>query len=967
MIVSTEVMNVKMGAKDLSRILLLLILSVCIMINSLYIESPVLGMPLSIAFFFVASAGAGEVFFPQENKFFKIALGFAVFFALTALFGSILIVSAQFSRLLSLVLVSVIGLVFGVLSLRIRGASGGRSLDLEAGERHGDGVPLYLACGAFIFFVALAFRALVAARTGEGMTSVWLTIPNYFLPAFFVCSLLLMFVLFFTHANIGLKLSLVSVYSFLARSLFWIVWYPGRYGDPWMHLGRSRFIDATAMPYSYSKLLQEFLIHDLIKNNAQYAPLVLVTRMFNVDIYWIHILFVPFLWSFLVPLFSYKLAELLAKGRSEKFPLIAALVAGLFPSLVIWGTVSVPNSLGFIFFFFVVLLMFYWVRTGKKQIWALSLLVTVTTFFAHALPAIFALMFFLWVTVFRKFSRAIEKIIFYLLLFALYPFALYMFNVQFSLGGLFALESFCSLLSDIVTVMSFVGLLGLVLCVRSRYVHRRNMLVILAFYVMIIFEYYFSMYGVSSLPYGAHRILVMADLLLLPFAALGLIEVVNVLGIVFSYVNLSPFLKRIKVRLSPWSAGFALICLVLSTQATLALYQAYPDEEITAIQPAIYMMDAIYYINSTAPGPYVVLCDTQLANIAIGLLGIDYGYLGGGRGLFGMPEFSYKTILLYNEMVRSPSPSIMQDAIDFAGWADVAYFVVSIMAGANFKSAWKETSMILPDYAVFGNKTADEDGKLYVFKYPPPVNEELGPPVKVKFDEGGLTEYVNTTLSYIFETEVNSTLTLSGHTSYNITEYPMSWVFLDLRINNASEQFDEASDINTFVYVKGLKPDDVLTMKWQWNRNYPSAVWKEDSFKEGWRTHDLYPGTLVPKLVTDGNILNMSYSFTRGPYQYYYYIKPVNITIVGNQYVMVRWRSDGPIAVVAYYYELGLSSGVQVVPLGSESGDWTVTIVELPQNLRVTYVMVGISNLRARDLTGVRTLSVDYILISTSS
>lgn len=954
----------KVSTKDLSRILLLLILSVCIALNSLYIESPVLGLPLSIAFFCVSSTEVGEVFFPQEKKFFKVTLGFATFFTLTALFGSILIISAQFSRLLSLGSVSVLGLAFSVLSLRIRSAREEPSLDLKAEERHGEAVLLYLVSGAFMVYVALAFRALVAARTSEGMTSVWLTIPNYFLPAFFVCSLLLMFVLFFTHAHIALKLFFISVYSFLARSLFWIVWYPGRYGDPWMHLGRSRFIDATAMPYSYSKLLQEFLIHDLIKNNAQYAPLVLLTRMFNVDIYWIHVLFVPFLWSFLVPLFSYKLAEMLTKRRSEKFSLIAALVVCLFPSLVIWGTVSVPNSLGFIFFLFVVLLMFYWVRTGKKQIWALSLLVTVATFFAHALPAIFALMFFLWVTVFRKFSRVIVKVVFYLLLFALYPFALYLFNVQFSLGGLFALESFGSLLSDIVTVMSFFGLLGLVLCVRSRYVHRRSMLVTFAFYVMIILGYYLSMYGVSGLPYGAHRTLVMADLLLLPFVALGLIEIADVLATVFSSFSLSAsFSKRVKIRFSPRSAGFTLICLFLSAQATFALYQVYPHKEITEIQPAAYMMEAIYYINSTAPGPYVVLCDTQLANIAIGLLGIDYGYLGGGRGLFGMPEFTYPTIVRYSKMVRSPSLSIMQDAMDFAGWADVAYFVVSIMAGTNFKGAVEETSVILPVDAVFG------DGKLYVFRYPLPIVKVPGPSVKVVFDEGGLTEYVETENSYFegLEAEINSTLTLSGHTSYNITEYPMHWAFLDLRINNASEQFDEASDINTFVYVKGLKPDDVLTVKWRFNRNYPSAVWKEDSFKEGWRTHDLYPGTLVPKLVTDGNILNMSYSFTPGPYQYYYYIKPVNITIVGNQYVMVRWRSDGPIAIVAYYYELGLSSGVQVVPLGSESGDWTVTIVELPQNIKVTYVMVGISSLMARDLSGVMKLSVDYILVSTSS
>ena len=958
MMVSTEVMNVKVGRKDLSRVLLLAILSVCIALNSLYIESPVVGLPLSIAFFFVASAGIGEVFFRQEKKFFKVTLGFATFFALTALFGSVFIISAQFSRLLSLVLVSVIGLVFSVLSLRIRDAREERSLDFKARKRRGEGVPLYQASGAFMVLVALAFRALAVARTGEGVTSVWLTIPSYFLPTFFVCSLFLMFVLFFTRAHITLKLFLIFVYSFLARSLFWIVWYPGRYGDPWGHLGKSRFIDRTGMPYAYSWMLQNFLIHDLIKHEAHYAPLVLISRLFNVDMYWVNILFIPFLWSFLVPLFSYKLAETLAKGRSEQFPLIAALVTSLVPSLVIWGTVSVPNSVGFIFFLFVVFLMFYWVRTGKRQVWGLSLLVTTLAFFAHVLPAFFALMFFLLVTVFQKFSRAIVKVVFYLLLFPLYPLVLYLFGAQFSLGGLFVLESFGSLQSDIVTVMTFFGLLGLVLSLRSRYVDRRNMLLVFAFYVMIVFEYYLSMYGMSGLPFGAHRILVMADLLLLPFVALGVFEVVNVLARVFSYVKMNPsLLKKAEVRFSPRSAGFTLVCLILSAQATLALYQAYPHEEITDIQPAVYMMDAIYYINSTAPSPYVVLCDTQLANIAIGLLGIDYGYPGGERGWFGIPDFAYPTIVLYSKMVRSPSLSILQEAIDSAGWAEVAYFVLSVMAGENFERALEETLKILPIDAEFG------DGNLYVFKYPLPVVEEPGPSVKVIFDDGVSTKYVETKSTYMFEIEINSTLTLSGYTSYNITGYPMHWTFLDLTVNNASRQFDETSDINTFVYVKDLEPEDVLTVKWRWNRNYGSAVWKEDSFKEAWRTHDLYLGTITPTIVTDGNILNMSYSFTPGPYLYYYYIKPVNITAAGNQSIMVRWRSDGPITAISYYFESGLASGVSIVPLGSESGDWTVTIVELPQNITVTYVLVGINNLKARDLSGVRTLSVDYILI----
>jgi len=417
--------------------------------------------------------------------------------------------------------------------------------------------------------------------------------------------------------------------------------------------------------------------------------------------------------------------------------------------------------------------------------------------------------------------------------------------------------------------------------------------------------------------------------------------------------------KRVRLNLNSRLIALALISLFVSAQATSTLYQAYPQKEAVYYQPSAYMIEAIQFINADAPSRYVVLCDFTIARVAIGFLGIDYGWAGGVRGIFGMPEWTYPTMAMYADMIKKPSIGIMQQAMNSFN-ATVSYFVVWV-GQSGFDEIVQRTSEILPVNRVFG------DEKLYIFRYPLPVIEESGPPVKVIFDDGVLTKSVETRLTYMVETEINSTLTLSRYTSYNITEYPMHWTFLDLKVNNVSRPFDNSSDINSFVYVKGLKPDDVLTVKWRWNHNYPSTVWKDDSFRNGWRTHDLYKGTMIPTIVSDGAILNISYSFTSGPYSYYYYVKPVNISTTENQYIIVRWKSDSTVAVVAYYSELGLGSGFEVVRMGSESIDWTVTTVELPSNARITYVMVGISNIRTRNISGVKTLSVDYILISTSA
>ena len=937
-----------MSSKNLAKTLLLLSLWLCILFNALFVRSAIIGIPFSLAFFFVASCAVGNVFFSREKKFFRITLGLATFLVLTALFGSVLIVLASFAEIWCLVMVGVTALVFSALSHRMRDVHAQVENSQSETKDKIRSLGLYFAVGAFVVFVLIGFYALATARTGEGGASVWLTIPYYFLPSFLAASVLLVSIVFFTSGNLGLKLSLVFVYSFLVRSLFWIVWYPGRYGDPWAHLGEARFIDRTGMPYAYSWLVEKFLVVDLVGKKAQYALVVLLTRMLRVDIYWVHVLLVPFLWSFLVPLSSYKLAEMLAKRRSEKFPLVAALAASLVPSLVAWGTVSVPNSVGFIFFLFAVFLMLYWMRIGGRRLWFLSLLTIVATSIAHFQPGIFAFMIFFLVSVFRRVSRAM-KVLFYMLVFAIYPAALYVLGAHFSLEGLVKLENLISLQSEILTVILFLGLLGWVSSVKGPHVDQKRTSLVFVFYVTVVLEYCLSMYGMLEVPFGPHRVLLIADLLLLPFVALGVIGLVDALAKVFQRAR-----TRGGGRFSPRAAGFMLMCVVLSVQATLALYQAYPREELLPFQPSVYEMEAIYYINSTASAPYVVLCDTQVASLAIGLLGMDYGYAGGTWGIFGVPEFSYPTIMMYGEMKASPSLHVMERAVSFVERTEIAYFVVSKKVGPDFEKIVNETSAILPVEAVFG------DGKLYVFRYPLPTIEGVGPPLKVVFDDDTSSE-VPTTFSYMHKSDVSYKASLSGYSRYNITEYPDHWIFSDLTVDGLSRPFDESSDINEFISISGLDSRSVLNVTWKANDLYPSVGWKDVSFKRGWQTHPTYPGTISPNLTSDGDVLEMSWNFTSGQYQYYYYVKPCNVSTDDYQHMTVRWKSTGPVAVVAVYFEQG---SLEVVPLSSESFGWTTTVKQLPLEKSVKMVMVGITNTKNREISGIETVYLDFMLIS---
>jgi hypothetical protein len=271
------------------------------------------------------------------------------------------------------------------------------------------------------------------------------------------------------------------------------------------------------------------------------------------------------------------------------------------------------------------------------------------------------------------------------------------------------------------------------------------------------------------------------------------------------------------------------------------------------------------------------------------------------------------------------------------------------------------TSAVLPIDKTFG------DGKLTIFKYVStfiPIAGN-GPSLLVTFDDATSAD-VPTTYNYFVKSQVNYEMTLVGHRSYNITGYPVYWTFRQIKVNGEPVPLDQLSDVNTFVYAQGLNPEDNVEVLWLANEHYKSAGWKEDSFTEGWRTHPLYPGTISPNIATDGSILRLSWNFTgeSGKYQYFYYIKSLNVSTDSYQHALVRWRSTGPIGVVAVAYQGSESTQVEVVPYGSQSSEWTESIVTLEPSRQLAYVMVGITNLKNRNMTGLHELEIDYILIS---
>jgi hypothetical protein len=942
----------------LIRMLLLIVFSAVVLLNSILFASPFIGIPSSLGVLLISSLAAGEIFFVNEKRVLKQMLGLATFAVLITLLGILLMLVERFTETVSLVGFVSIGSILGLVSLFGKRTTPHNLPKHEVkAEKSRSRRGLYFIVALFLVSTAVAFYALWLGRTGAGLISVWLTIPSFFFPFFFISSLSLMIALFFTELHPSLKLSFVSLQSFLVHSLFLIVWYPGRNGDPWSHLGEARYIDRVGTFYAYDWLMSQHLFSDIVKYKSQYALVVLFRRMFSLDTYWVQVFFIPLLWSLFAPFFLYKIADLLSTKKSKTFPLLTAIGGGLFTPLVYWGAISVPNSLGFLFLIFTIMLILYGAKSGEKRFWFLAVLTSVIVVFAHPQTGIFAFLFVFAAAVLESKGPSILKMALIIPLPAIYPyFSAYFMNAEFSLSGLLNPSNVESFQLDIFTLLLIFAFLGLVFSLRGKLVHGASALMLFVFYAITAVDYYVVMYGMLNSPVP-DRILPLMAILLIPFAALGLSAIANSLRIGFSHVKSNSLTKR----LSPRKVAMFLMCVFLSLQSVSVLLQTYPSHEITEQQPAGYAVDAIHYIDSTAPGRYVVLTDPGIASLASGFLGIDYSYGGPeARGTFGVPEWTYWTIRLYSEMGTNPSISILERAM-LKAQVGIAYVVVwGLHEDGYFDDKIQRISKVLKPDRIFG------DGLLYVYNYTSsftPINGN-GPNVKVTFDDGTSSES-QTTFNYFLKSEVTYDVVLTGHSSYNITDYPTYWTFNKVILNDNEIRLDASSDVNSFIYVSGLAPSDTLDVFWKANEHYPRAGWKEDSFKYGWQTHENYTGTISPNITTDGNILSLSWNFSAyyGEYQYYYYTRRVNVETNDYPYILVKWKTTGSVAVIAVAYTDSPGDQYEIVPYSSASSEWTVSIVKLRSDKQLAYITVGLTNLANIDVSDIQDLYVDYILL----
>jgi len=716
-----------------------------IFFNITIIKSSLVGFVSSIIYVYISSVLCGNIFFKDEVFWHKIMFGFFIFIVALSFAGAVILALYRLTTIFILLILFGITFLLVALNVKIHGFKNlfinTKNVASVVSEKATAKKPHFMLGRENIFqslylaLVALCFLLLIMSRSEETV-SIWAVIHPAFLPFFFIATLLLLAVLL-SKTRTGLKLFFILVHSLLVHSFLVIVLNPGLYGDMWHILGLTRDVVNTGknVPSLFdfisggTRVPGIQMIYFVARKRVHQALLPILANMFGIDIYWSQIFLTPVLWTLFVPFLIYKIVK--ALGGRESDAILGAFLSLMVPTLIWWGAITLPDTLGKVFFLLTVYLGLRFLssrETGLRQTTLIFILplVAFLTHFIDGILSFVVLFLVLFIKLYQNTEKISTKVLLMIVtilcmsflplsLFALgevYPGASYM-RVSFSLEKLgqtdvlslifgdYVNYSFSDILAKIlVPALGFVGIIYAAIFVPKRRLVRSVMLLLLLMEIIFLMDYRVTKYGMLNVPFSAERMWVYRDLLILPFASMlgvGLLE-----NFYRKLQGLSFHVYR-RHFTSLGVISFVLVSsLITSGFAVLATTNAYTLKPI--MNPTPYEVEAIQYIHRTTPEKYVVITDPVLVGLAYGVIGGVYS----GRYI---RESSF-----WWDMYNEPSEDILVEAMARFN-ASVAYFVISIRYQRLFSSIVKSAQEIFETYAVFG------DGKLYVFRYPPREQE----------------------------------------------------------------------------------------------------------------------------------------------------------------------------------------------------------------------------------------------------
>lgn len=616
---------------------------------------------------------------------------------------------------------------------------------------------LYALRLVYILMIGSLSYMLFLARSGEIYT-VWETLPTAFLPAFFVASVLLLLIVFSSSEEVRYKLLFVIVFSILSHSFSAIVFPAGGIGPQQgegLSITRLMF-DSTVhdgwAPWPPNNILV-LLFNWFRGENFQSTLSIIFARMLGVDVYWTHVWLSPILWGMFLPIIIFAVTRIL--GGNETTSIVASLLITAFPLIVLWGTFSVPNSLGYIFFLLYVLFLMKYLSSPKLKVLFLMATFFVASILSHLLTGIVALSLLLLAVALKAYesekkeSPLIAKtslVSAFLLSTILLPFALLLQRIVYPrytsfslypLGGfpitsvlsLFLIGEYASFNIEAIPVFlagPLLGIIGLVYILRRRRKEKSSqqinlsLLLVSLGYLMVLIDYRILKLFMVNVPFGADRMFVFEYLLIAPFVAF-------VINGVFTYLHKkSPRPDSKRKQLSSASTNFdqmrlhkrqmvvyIIVTIMLASWLTGSVYYAYPHYGF--LQITDYEIEAARYIETNTNKTYIVICDQWFAYAGGMLVGVN------NTCAFYFGSVSRAGIELFNSLKEDPSVNTMNKTLTRmerdGSHFEIIYFLVEEPRLGTDEFNRVVTEALENNLKVYYKYPTSGEAKLYIFYY----------------------------------------------------------------------------------------------------------------------------------------------------------------------------------------------------------------------------------------------------------
>jgi hypothetical protein len=603
----------------------------------------------------------------------------------------------------------------------------------------------------YILLIVLSFYLLIASRTGEART-VWQVLHPAFIPTLFVTTSLLLAILFSSEKTAN-KMMFIIIHSILLHSFFPIIFPAGDLSGQQSVLGRTRRVFDNTILHGLSgwptRTLQIFIVEMFDGINLQAALSTIFARMLSIEIFYVHLFLVPVLWGTFVPVASFLTTK--ALSGNEKASVLSSLLVSAFPYTVYFGAISVPNSLGFIFFFCSLYFMLKHLSSNNSRTTYFMVAFSFFSFLAHYLTGVISFSLLLLVLTFKSYksekaasptTAKASLAITFLLCVSLLPLSFICLRVfSPTVHTVFTLDKFYELPAEEIAGLFIIGdlinfdlttilqvIIGptFALLYMIYLLHklkkdrtsefRTHFLLLFAAFLMILIDYRILKLFMDQLPLNEERLWVFRDFIAVPFVALAIYEMFSSLKTflkaysppAISIASLKA-LSKIKVLrvLTLLSTLNVLIPALLGGWITFSLGAAYP--QTNPLQITWYELEAVRYIEENTEEKYVVICDVwtiYAGEMIVGIKNPQAYYFG---------EQDPRRYNLFAEMRRDPSPQVMIEAMNQTGTdTTVAYFIITEprLGVEGFNSiVSKALQNGLPVYATFGNE------KLYIFRH----------------------------------------------------------------------------------------------------------------------------------------------------------------------------------------------------------------------------------------------------------